>query len=156
MKVAVGFLKSSTVLVAALVLVPAATFAQHYKQINLVTDLNSGAMFTNDNNLKNPWGLTRSVTGPWWISDNNAGVSTLYDGTGAARSRVVKIRLLLGSSSMAVLTLISAREIRRPRRRSSLLRKMARSRRGPAALLRLSRSTIRRFQPRLREQCTRE
>ncbi|PYU24269.1 MAG: TIGR03118 family protein [Acidobacteria bacterium] len=91
MKVAVGFLKSSTVLVAALVLVPAATFAQHYKQINLVTDLNSGAMFTNDNNLKNPWGLTRSVTGPWWISDNNAGVSTLYDGTGAARSRVVKI-----------------------------------------------------------------
>ncbi|PYU23364.1 MAG: TIGR03118 family protein [Acidobacteria bacterium] len=91
MKAAVELLKSSIVLVAALALVPAVTFAQHYKQTNLVTDLKSGAKFTNDNNLKNPWGLTRSVTGPWWMADNNAGVSTLYDGTGAARSLVVTI-----------------------------------------------------------------
>jgi uncharacterized protein (TIGR03118 family) len=35
--------------------------------------------------------LTRSVTSPWWVSDNNAGVSTLYDGTGAARPLVVTI-----------------------------------------------------------------
>ena len=41
--------------------------------------------------LLNSWGLARSTTSPWWISDNNAGVSTLYDGTGAARALVVKI-----------------------------------------------------------------
>jgi uncharacterized protein (TIGR03118 family) len=34
-----------------------------------------------DKNLSNPWGLVQGPT-PFWISDNNAGVSTLYDGTG--------------------------------------------------------------------------
>src|ERR1700688_1919833 len=92
MKTAFGFLKSFIALVSVLVLVPALTFAQHYKQTNLVTDPNSGATATfTDKNLKNPWGLARSTTSPWWIGDNNAGVATLYDGTGAAKSLVVTI-----------------------------------------------------------------
>jgi uncharacterized protein (TIGR03118 family) len=92
MKAAFGFLKSCIALVFVLVLVPALTFAQHYKQTNLVTDPNSGATATfTDKNLKNPWGLARSTTSPWWIGDNNAGVATLYDGTGAAKSLIVTI-----------------------------------------------------------------
>ena len=31
-----------------------------------------------DQNLKNPWGLTAGPTTPFWVSDNNAGVATLY------------------------------------------------------------------------------
>jgi len=98
MKAGSKLLKSSVALVSVLAALPVLTFAQatketnHYVQTNLVTDPNSGfsATFT-DKQLKNPWGLARSTTSPWWISDNNAGVSTLYDGTGAKRSLVVTI-----------------------------------------------------------------
>jgi len=44
-----------------------------------------------DLNLLNPWGLTASSTSPFWVSDNGAGVSTLYDAAGVARSLVVAI-----------------------------------------------------------------
>jgi len=92
MKTAFRFLKLCAALISGIGLLPLSTFAQHYKQTNLVTDPNSGftAAFP-DKNLKNPWGMSRSAGGPWWISDNNTGVSTLYDGTGMARSLVVKI-----------------------------------------------------------------
>src|SRR6202521_1265585 len=84
MKAARGFLKGCEALVSAFALLPVLTFAQHYKQTNLVTDPNSGASATfTDKNLKNPWGLTRSTTSPWWVADNNSGTSTLYTGTGA-------------------------------------------------------------------------
>src|SRR5207248_11035973 len=55
--------------------------AQSYTQHNLVSDLPGGAP-TTDPNLVNPWGIVFPPTGPFWISDNNAGVSTLYDGNG--------------------------------------------------------------------------
>jgi len=32
--------------------------------------------------LANAWGLARGAKGPWWISDNDTGWSTIYDGTG--------------------------------------------------------------------------
>jgi uncharacterized protein (TIGR03118 family) len=35
--------------------------------------------------------VSRSSGSPWWISDNGTGLSTLYDGTGAAKSLVVTI-----------------------------------------------------------------
>ncbi len=61
---------------------PAITFAQHYQQTNLVSDL-AGMAPVIDGNLKNPWGITRSPGGsPWWVSNNNSGTSTLYDGSG--------------------------------------------------------------------------
>jgi uncharacterized protein (TIGR03118 family) len=44
-----------------------------------------------DPKLVNPWGLTASSTSPFWLSDNGAGVSTLYDNAGVARSLVVSI-----------------------------------------------------------------
>jgi uncharacterized protein (TIGR03118 family) len=44
-----------------------------------------------DLNLRNAWGLTASATSPFWVADNGAGVSTLYDSAGVARSLVVSI-----------------------------------------------------------------
>src|SRR5277367_2824021 len=65
----------------SMLLLPGAMFAQHYTQTNLVSDL-VGVAPVHDPNLVNPWGLTRSSSSPWWVSDNNSGDSTLYTGTG--------------------------------------------------------------------------
>ena len=69
------------VMVPAVLLYPGGASAQHYTQTNLVSDIVGNAA-VHDPNLINPWGITRSATSPWWVSDNNAGVSTLYTGTG--------------------------------------------------------------------------
>jgi hypothetical protein len=34
--------------------------------------------------LINPWGIARSSTGAWWVADEDAHVSTLYNGEGVA------------------------------------------------------------------------
>jgi len=62
-------------------MLPALTSVQNYLQTNLVSDL-AGMAPTIDPNLKNPWGLTRSATSPWWVANNNSGTSTLYNATG--------------------------------------------------------------------------
>jgi len=86
-----------------------------YVETDLVTDLptltdNNGMVHTgkvHDPNLVNPWGVAKSPTSPFWIADNNAGVSTLYNVPGSAPNsvtinpRVVSIPTpvdLLGSS----------------------------------------------------------
>src|SRR5215470_4305615 len=56
-------------------------FPNGYIQHNLVSDLPKLAERT-DHNLINPWGITSSPTGPLWVSDNNAGVATVYFGNG--------------------------------------------------------------------------
>src|SRR4051794_12114444 len=50
-------------------------------QTNLVSDLPGVAAVT-DPHLVNPWGISESATSPFWISDNNAGLSTLYSTPG--------------------------------------------------------------------------
>jgi len=67
----------------ASVLSPSA-FAQanSYAQKNLVTDL-SGQGPAKDSNLTNPWGICIIPGDPFWIADNNSGVTSLYDKTGA-------------------------------------------------------------------------
>src|SRR5947199_3189402 len=67
-----------------------------YQQTNLVSDIAGVARFT-DANLVNPWGLSHSPTGPWWVSDNGTGVATLYDGSGRAIPLVVTIPPPAGS-----------------------------------------------------------
>jgi len=52
-----------------------------YQQTNLVSDLPDLAAHT-DPHLVNPWGMSRSSTGPFWVSDNGKGVTTLYNGSG--------------------------------------------------------------------------
>jgi len=64
--------------------------AQQYKVTGLVAD-QSGAATNTDMNLVNPWGMSRSSTSPWWVSDNGTGLATLYDGTGAAKTLVVTV-----------------------------------------------------------------
>src|SRR5262252_9536336 len=44
-----------------------------------------------DVNLQNPWGISESATSFFWISDNGAGVSTLYNTAGMPQSLVVSI-----------------------------------------------------------------
>ena len=73
----------------------AATVARGaYQQTNLVSD-QPGVARHQDSHLVNPWGLSSGPTTPFWASDNGAGVSTLYDGTGqpfpAAAPLVVRI-----------------------------------------------------------------
>jgi uncharacterized protein (TIGR03118 family) len=56
-----------------------------YVQTNLVSDIPGVARVT-DPNLVNPWGLSEGPRGPFWVSDNATGVSTLYDGQGQPQS----------------------------------------------------------------------
>ncbi len=56
---------------------------QIYARVNLVSDIAGVARF-DDPNLVNPWGLGFSTTSPFWVADNGAGVSTLYNGRGQA------------------------------------------------------------------------
>jgi hypothetical protein len=50
-------------------------------QTNLVSDLPNVAQHQ-DTHLINPWGISESGGSPFWVSDNNAGVATLYNSTG--------------------------------------------------------------------------
>ena len=61
-----------------------------YAVTNLTADQPGQAAHT-DAHLINPWGLSRSGTGPWWVSDQGTGVSTLYNGSGVPQSLVVTI-----------------------------------------------------------------
>ncbi|HTA86703.1 MAG TPA: TIGR03118 family protein [Silvibacterium sp.] len=72
--------------VCTLAFVPVTTFAQHYTQTNLVSDLanvNGQPVAVQDPSLKNAWGLARSASSPWWVNNAGTGTSTLYSGTGA-------------------------------------------------------------------------
>lgn len=69
---------------------PALTLGANYLQHNLVSDLPGLADHT-DTNLLNPWGISFSATSPFWISDNHAGVSTLYNSSGTPQSLIVTI-----------------------------------------------------------------
>jgi uncharacterized protein (TIGR03118 family) len=61
-----------------------------YLQTNLVSNL-PGVAKTTDPNLQNPWGAAWFPDGPLWTSDNNNGLSTLYDGEGDIVGLVVTI-----------------------------------------------------------------
>jgi uncharacterized protein (TIGR03118 family) len=54
---------------------------RRYVQTNLVSDVPGLAAHT-DPNLRNPWGTSTGPGLPIWVSDNAAGVTTLYDGAG--------------------------------------------------------------------------
>src|SRR5208282_1229760 len=44
-----------------------------------------------DKQLINPWGLAYGPGGPFWLSDEGTGLSTLYTGAGVKQSLVVAI-----------------------------------------------------------------
>ena len=76
-------LKFILVAVLAVFVFPGVTFAQHYTQTNLVSDI-AGLATNRDGNLVNAWGLARSPGSPWWVGNNGTGTSTLYNGAGTA------------------------------------------------------------------------
>jgi uncharacterized protein (TIGR03118 family) len=78
---------------AVIALVPSSRAdAAGYLQTNLVSDKNSAAMApNNDPSLVNPWGVAFFPGGPFWVSDNGTGVSTLYDGMGNKNPLTVRI-----------------------------------------------------------------
>lgn len=60
-----------------------------YKETNLVTDDQQFLMSqgfapaaVTDPNLINPWGVSRSATSPFWVSNQGSGTATLYNGAG--------------------------------------------------------------------------
>lgn len=56
------------------------TVCAGYIQTNLVSDLPNFAALQ-DPGLKNPWGISRSATSPFWVSDQGANLATLYSVT---------------------------------------------------------------------------
>ena len=70
---------------------------QTFNVTNLVSDGSVPAV-TIDPSLINPWGIASSPTGPFWVSDNNSGVSTLYNGAGAKLGLTVTIAPPAGGS----------------------------------------------------------
>ena len=82
-------------MIAAVLAFSARGMAQAYQQTNLVSDIQGLAQNPPngqpDTQLVNPWGLIASPTSPWWLSDNNAGVSTLDNGQGVKQGLVVNI-----------------------------------------------------------------
>lgn len=92
MKLVVRLAAISMAMSCAFMALSGSTSAQHYNQTNLTVDDPTTATAPHtDAHLKNPWGLARSNTSPWWVSDNATGFSTLYDGSGNAVPLVVKI-----------------------------------------------------------------
>jgi len=70
--------------------------AAGFIQTNLVSDIPGLAAFT-DAQLINPWGLTAGSNTSFWVSDNQNGFSTLYDGQGNKNGLVVTIPSAAGS-----------------------------------------------------------
>jgi uncharacterized protein (TIGR03118 family) len=69
-----------------------ATAQLRLDQTNLVSDL-PGVAQIQDPNLVNAWGISFGPTSPFWISDNGAGLATLYSVPGSGPPSVSKLGL---------------------------------------------------------------
>ena len=64
--------------------------AQRYHQFNILSDVPGVAKTTDtQGQLVNPWGIAFSATGPFWISDNGSGQSTIYAGSPVVQQGLV-------------------------------------------------------------------
>jgi uncharacterized protein (TIGR03118 family) len=83
-------------LLAVSLLTSVTAHAATIAQTNLTSD---GTIKANniDPNLKNPWGITFSPTGPFWVSDNATGLATVYNSAGQVQSLVVTVPPASGS-----------------------------------------------------------
>lgn len=99
-------MKTSTAILMVLALMVSLSVlasAAGYKATNLVAD-QAGMATHIDPNLVNAWGISYSPTGPFWVSDNNTGLSTLYDTNGNPQTLVVTIPLPPGFTGHATPT----------------------------------------------------
>lgn len=74
----------------------AATPGNSFVQHNLVSDIPGLASYT-DPALVNPWGVSFGATSPFWVSDADSGVSTIYNSFGKKQALTVSIPGPLGS-----------------------------------------------------------
>ncbi len=74
-----------------LALMISAVAQAQYQLTNLVSNQFDEHATTTDPLLVNAWGLARSATSPWWVSDNLSGWSTLYTATGTKETLDVLI-----------------------------------------------------------------
>ena len=74
----------------ALLLMLSGRAEAQYQLTNLVSNQIHQAP-TIDPLLANAWGLARSATSPWWISDNDTGWSTIYQADGTQASLKVLV-----------------------------------------------------------------
>lgn len=81
-----------------LVLMFSSLASAQYKLTNLTSNQSGVASFT-DPLLVNGWGLTYAPGGPFWVSDNGDGWSTLYTGTGQPQTLQVIVPSADGTSS---------------------------------------------------------
>ncbi len=77
-----------SLMATALLSMPA--WAQKVNVTYLTSDIPLVGAHT-DANLVNPWGMSITPVGPWWVSDNATGLSTLYNSSGTPQSLVVTI-----------------------------------------------------------------
>jgi uncharacterized protein (TIGR03118 family) len=95
--------RAPSLLVAASVgllsILSGAASAQQFNITNLVSDGSVPAV-TVDPLLVNPWGMSFSPTGDFWVSDNGSGASTLYNTGGIKNALNVTIPPANGGSSV--------------------------------------------------------
>jgi uncharacterized protein (TIGR03118 family) len=70
------------VCLGVLLLMLSASAQAQYQLTNLVSNQFDEHPANTDPLLVNAWGIARSATSPWWVSDNLSGWSTLYNGAG--------------------------------------------------------------------------
>ena len=66
-----------------------------FTQINLSSDLPGVARFV-DPTLGDPWGLSNSPSGPFWVAENYSGVTDLLNGIGQVNPLVVNVPAVSG------------------------------------------------------------
>ncbi|GAC1505086.1 MAG: TIGR03118 family protein [Steroidobacteraceae bacterium] len=99
-------LRGATLLAIGIFALPGIAPVNAQTQVAVTNLVSNGAVpaKTIDPNLVNPWGLARSATGPFWVSDNGAGVSTLYNGAGNKLPLTVTVPPPLGSTGTSAPT----------------------------------------------------
>jgi uncharacterized protein (TIGR03118 family) len=83
---------ASLIMLAGTLLVSQSPLAAQsdYQATNLVSN-QAGVAKHQDTALVNAWGIAFAPTGPFWVSDNGTGLSTVYNGMGVKQSTVVTI-----------------------------------------------------------------
>ena len=69
-----------------------------YIRTDLISNVQNLAQ-PKDPSLQNSWGIANAPGGPLWVSDNNDGLSTLYDGNGVKVNLTVTIPLPAGRAA---------------------------------------------------------
>ncbi len=91
---AFAFASLAGVVIASTALTAHSAFAADkpgYSLVKLTSDKGGVGVNPPDSDMLNPWGMSYSPSGPFWVSDNNAGKTTLYNGSGVKQGLIVTI-----------------------------------------------------------------